>query len=73
MRVMKNKVLKPRMRRVFDPANKVDRRVLSEFLRTLKWGAEGCPFELEDNWEDIPTQCVFKFARHELDAQIITV
>lgn len=70
MAVIKNKILKPRVRRVFDPANKADRAVLGNFLRTLKWGGEGCPFELEDNWEDIPTQCVFKLARHELDAQI---
>lgn len=61
-----NKVLKHRQRVVFDPSNEEHRALLGGYLNKMAWGSRGCPFEYEDHWQDIPTQCVYKLARYEL-------
>ena len=69
MREVKNRVLKGRQRREFDPSNAADCQRLADFLKNMKWGHDGCPFEPEDHWQDIPTMLVYKYSRHCLGVE----
>lgn len=65
MRYSKLSVLNQRRR--FDPNKKEDLAELKYFLKNAKW-KNGCPFFVEDPWEDIPAMCKEKYTRHMLDA-----
>lgn len=65
MRYSKLSVLNQRRR--FDPNKKEDLTELKYFLKHSKW-KNGCPFFVEDPWEDIPAMCKEKYTRHMLDA-----
>lgn len=54
-------------RRRFDPNKKEDLDELRFFLKNNKW-KKGCPFFVEDPWEDIPAMCRDKYTRHMLHA-----
>ena len=54
-----------RTRRNFNPANKQDLAELGFFLKNRKW-REGCPFNLEHPYEDIPFMCMAKYTEHSL-------
>jgi hypothetical protein len=41
-------------KRKFKPSNKKDMEIVKEFLRTDKWGPEGCPFVLEWPYLEMP-------------------
>ena len=41
-------------RRIFNPSNKEDLKLVRNFLNTNRWGSSGCPFYLEWPFEDIP-------------------
>lgn len=56
-----------RQRRLFNPNNKEDLDELKYFLKNMKW-RDGCPFFVEDPWEDIPAMCKDKYTRHMLKA-----
>lgn len=47
-------------RRRFDPSQKNDLLELKYFLENMTW-RNGCPFYLEDPWEDIPAMCKDKY------------
>ena len=52
-------------RRLFDPANMQDLLELKYFLEHSKW-KNGCPFYLEEYWEDVPVMCKEKYAVYML-------
>ena len=54
-----------RERRRFDPSKKSDLIELKHFLENMTW-RDGCPFYLEDPWEDVPSMCKDKYASHML-------
>ena len=56
-----------RERRIFDPNNEKDISELSYFLKNNKW-MNGCPFYLEEPYEDIPYMCKDKYVRNMLSA-----
>ena len=53
-------------RRLFDASRKEDLHELKYFLENDKW-EKGCPFYLEDPFEDIPSMCKDKFTRLMLE------
>lgn len=55
------KVYNPRPRVVFDPSNHEHRLDYAKFLKYNGW-KEGCPFLLEEPYEDIPTMINAKLA-----------
>ena len=58
-------LLKVRGRRFFDPTKPEDVAELKFFLEKSKW-RNGCPFYLEESWEEIPAMCKDKYTRHIL-------
>ncbi len=54
-----------RERREFNPTRKEDLAELRYFLRHNKW-RNGCPFKLQDEFSEIPYQCLKKFTLHGL-------
>jgi hypothetical protein len=52
-------------RRAFDPAKVEDQMELKFFLENRRW-KNGCPFEIEYPWEDIPAMCKEKYALYKL-------
>ena len=52
-------------RRIFNPSDSTDLKELKYFIANSKW-KKGCPFYLEDPWEDIPAMCKDKYARYML-------
>lgn len=55
----------PRNRVIFDPASHEHRLDYASFLKYNGW-KNGCPFLLEDPYEDIPTMVNAKMAAHSL-------
>jgi hypothetical protein len=49
-------------RRIFDPKRKEDLIELKYFLDNDKW-KKGCPFYLEEAWDNIPSMCKDKYTR----------
>ena len=54
-----------RQRRLFDPTSAEDLKELKHYIDTNQW-ISGCPFFLEDEWDNIPVMCMHKYARHML-------
>jgi hypothetical protein len=54
-----------RTRRRFDPSKAEDLKELKQFVETNQW-INGCPFYLEDEWDNIPVMCMHKYAKHML-------
>lgn len=52
-------------RRLFDPSKEQDLQELKHYVETNQW-INGCPFYLEENWDNIPAMCMQKYARHML-------
>lgn len=52
-------------RRIFNPADEADLLELKYFLENSKW-KKGCPFYLEEYWENIPIMCKEKYAVYML-------
>jgi hypothetical protein len=52
-------------RRTFDPSKQEDQLELKFFLENRRW-KNGCPFEIEYPWEDIPAMCKEKYALYKL-------
>lgn len=52
-------------RRRFDPASEQDLRELTHYIKHNKWIGI-CPFYIEDDWDNIPVMCLFKYAQHML-------
>ena len=52
-----------RKHRNFDPANQQDLTELGFFIKNKKW-REGCPFKLEQPYENVPVMCMVKYAEH---------
>jgi hypothetical protein len=55
----------PKPRRQFDPSNHEDRLDYASFLKYNGWRS-GCPFLLEDPYEDIPTMINAKITENTL-------
>jgi hypothetical protein len=55
----------PKPRRPFDPSNHEDRLDYASFLKYNGWRS-GCPFLLEDPYEDIPTMINAKITENTL-------
>lgn len=53
-------------RRLFDPNVKEDLMELKYFLKNSKW-KDGCPFFLEESWEDVPAMCKDRYTRFMLE------
>ena len=51
-------------KRVFDPKNPDDLKAYRLFLKKNNWGKNGCPFELEWPWLDIPAMLSHKISQH---------
>lgn len=54
-----------RERRDFNPSKKEDLVELGFFVKNKKW-REGCPFNLEFPYTDVPNMCMIKYAEHSL-------
>lgn len=52
-------------RRLFNPTNKEDLIELKFLLENGKW-RNGCPFYVEDPWEDVVLMCKHKFTVAQL-------
>lgn len=52
-------------RRLFNPSNRKDLRELKYLLENGKW-ENGCPFYVEDPWEDVVSMCKHKFTTMQL-------
>lgn len=61
-----NMIIKPRVRAKFDLRNKDHIQSFKRYLEQRKWGASGCPFELEYPWTSIPDMIKDKLVRHYL-------
>lgn len=59
-------ILTNRNRKLFDVTNKQDVERFKQFLVKSGWGAEGCPFEIEQPWLTIPDMIKDKLIRHYL-------
>lgn len=59
-------MLQLRKQKLFDVRNKSDVEVFRKFLIENKWGAEGCPFEIEYPWTSVPDMIKDKLVRHHL-------
>lgn len=53
-------------RRLFDPKKKQDLQELKHLLFNGKW-KNGCPFYLEDPWDDVVSMCKHKFTVAQLE------
>lgn len=63
---MKAMSIKMRKRAKFDFHNKDHVESFKLYLEEKKWGADGCPFELEYPWTSIPDMVKDKLVRHYL-------
>lgn len=52
------------VKRVFDPTKKEDLLAYKYYVKHKGWGANGCPFELEYPWNDIPSMLAHKIAEY---------
>lgn len=52
-------------RRLFDPTSEEDLIELKHYLETNQW-TNGCPFYLEEYWDNIPAMCTHKYAQYML-------
>ncbi len=52
-------------RRLFDPTRDEDLRELKHYIDTNQW-ISGCPFYLDEYWDNIPVMCMHKYAQHML-------
>lgn len=52
-------------RREFNPESPVDLQELRFFMVNGRWKTT-CPFWEEDKWNDIPSMCLTKYAKHHL-------
>ena len=52
------------VKRIFDPANAEDLAAYKKYVQTNNWGPDGCPFELEWPWLDIPSMLSHKISQH---------
>ena len=52
-------------RRLFDPSKDEDIAELKHYMETNQWTGI-CPFYLEDEWDNIPVMCMFKYTKHML-------
>ena len=59
------KVLNVCERRRFDPSALKDLQELKFFLENNKW-RNGCPFYIEDPWEEIPVMCMTRYSQYML-------
>lgn len=50
-------LLKPKNKHTFDVNSKQDIEVFKRYFETGSWGPEGCPFELEDPFTNVPDMC----------------
>lgn len=53
-------------KRVFNPNNKDDVKIVKEFLNKSRWGKTPCPFHLEWPYVDIPSMLKDKIAKYFL-------
>ena len=53
-------------KRIFDPSNKEDIKIVKIFIGQHKWGEFPCPFHLEWPYADIPSMLKDKLAKHFL-------
>ena len=53
-------------RRLFEPSNKDDMKLVRKYLHTLSWGNAGCPFYLEWPYLDIPSMLKDKITDYTL-------
>lgn len=53
-------------RRKFDPNKEEDLKELKHFINTNQW-ISGCPFYLEDEWDNIPVMCMHKYTHWMLN------
>ena len=58
--------MKQRSHVYFDVKNKEHVNIYKGFLANSKWGADGCPFELEEPFISIPSMIQDKLVRHFL-------
>jgi len=63
MRYSRLNTLSPR--RLFDPSKHEDLIELKHYLDTNQWTI-GCPFYLEEYWDNIPAMCTHKYAQYML-------
>lgn len=49
-------------KRIFDPCKRDDLRAYKQYIQTQNWGPDGCPFELEWPWTDVPNMLAHKIA-----------
>lgn len=52
---------------IFDVKNKTDLSLYKSFIKTRSWGKDGCPFELEWPWLNIPDMIAHKIAEHVVE------
>lgn len=55
-----------RTRRLFDPTNPEDLLELKHYVDTNQW-IDGCPFYLENEWDNIPVMCMHKYSQYMLN------
>jgi hypothetical protein len=55
--------------RNFDPKNEKYLKIVKNFFTTYAWGQEGCPFELEYPYLDVPTMIKDKLISNLLGVQ----
>ena len=59
-------ILDMKKRRVFDVNSKQDVEAYRQFIINKGWGSDGCPFELEYPFDNIPAMIDNKLIRHFL-------
>lgn len=59
-------ILDMKKRRVFDVNSKQDVEAYRQFIINKGWGSNGCPFELEYPFDNIPAMIDNKLIRHFL-------
>ena len=55
-----------KLKEQFSPLNKVHMKMAAQFFRNYRWGQNGCPFQLEWPYEDIPYMLKTKITEHSL-------
>jgi len=61
----KPKTLEPRV--PFNAKNPEHLLAYAYYCKYNKWGNDGCRFELEPEWNDIPSMCASKSLEHYLN------
>jgi len=67
---MSNTLLHLRQRfpkRVFDVTDKKDLTIYKNYIRENSWGDDGCPFELEWPWLNIPDMIAHKISAYVVE------